>query len=815
MLFGWPRWLERHFGKPPRSRRAKQPRRTILSLEPLEDRRLMATYSVTVKDDAGAGSLREAIVLANKNLGKDTIKFNIPGGAQTITLASPLPAIEDSVIIDATNQPVTLDGAKLKGKPNGLVLTNGVRAGVNINANNSQVLGLTIQNFTGDGILVSGVTGCTIGGGQPNQSNTIIKNLNGIHVTQGATGTIIIGNFIGTNSLSAPKLGNTNDGVLLDTDSSRNWVGQPNAKLNIISGNGGSGVEIANSQSNTVIRNYIGTSVGGAAALGNLKNGVYVHGYSEKTTIGGVVDLMANVQTAPANLISGNQGDNVRIEKIQENTHETKVLGNFIGTDVTGTKPLRGGGNSSGVHVIESDEITIGGVAAGGGLVAGARNIISGNSLVGILVEKSDKTKIIGNYVGTDKTGKAAISNLTGIEVRDSPNTSIGGIVAAPRGIIAQPANLISGNGVRGIYIASGSAGTKVQGNFIGTDVSGELPLGNKRQGILVTHATNITIGGPLAGSRNVISANGVNPQRDLRGVGVSVIGESSRVLIENNNIGWGKDFGEKDIKLGNGSYGVQIGETDGVNTIKGRNRIDNNNNMAVQIKDDSKKVKISGANLIGGDLAIDTGTTNGMPVLTSAAVSGQTTLVSGSLSSLPNSTFLLEFFGNDAAAPSGYGPGEQFLGNTTVTTNSGGNATYSVTLNAVYGLYVSATSTGTGTDGNTSEYSQDLAITGGSSTLPPPPTVTALDVASGPTSGGTTVNVTGTNFQIVTEVDVGSTSADFTRNSSTSLTITVPPENAGTAAVPGGRAKRPASEQQISRRGCRAGRIALSLSLV
>ncbi len=66
--------------------------------------------------------------------------------------------------------------------------------------------------------------------------------------------------------------------------------------------------------------------------------------------------------------------------------------------------------------------------------------------------------------------------------------------------------------------------------------------------------------------------------------------------------------------------------------------------------------------------------------------------------------------------------------------------------------------------------------------TYPAPPTVTGLSPASGPTAGGTSVTITGTNFTGATAVKFGATSAtSFTVNSATSITATSP---AGTGTI-------------------------------
>ena len=91
------------------------------------------TFTVTNTNDTGAGSLRNAITLANQNPGLDLIDFNIaPGGAQTITPLTALPTITDPVAIDGMTQPgfagtpiIELSGSSVPNGTNGLFITGG------------------------------------------------------------------------------------------------------------------------------------------------------------------------------------------------------------------------------------------------------------------------------------------------------------------------------------------------------------------------------------------------------------------------------------------------------------------------------------------------------------------------------------------------------------------------------------------------------------------------------------------------------------------------------------------------------------------
>src|SRR5207248_2693910 len=73
----------------------------------------------------------------------------------------------------------------------------------------------------------------------------------------------------------------------------------------------------------------------------------------------------------------------------------------------------------------------------------------------------------------------------------------------------ASSQNLISGNGGSGIVIqGAAAAGNVVQGNYIGTDIRGTSALGNLVSGIVIGQTTGATIGGTEPGAGNLISGN-------------------------------------------------------------------------------------------------------------------------------------------------------------------------------------------------------------------------------------------------------------------------------------------------------------------
>ncbi len=91
-----------------------------------------ATFTVTNTSDAGAGSLRQAILDSESNPGADTIAFNIPGaGVHTIALTTWLPKAFDPVTVDGYTQPGS--------SPNTLPLAQGTNAVLNVEINGAAV----------------------------------------------------------------------------------------------------------------------------------------------------------------------------------------------------------------------------------------------------------------------------------------------------------------------------------------------------------------------------------------------------------------------------------------------------------------------------------------------------------------------------------------------------------------------------------------------------------------------------------------------------------------------------------------------------
>jgi hypothetical protein len=469
---------------------------------------------VTNTNDAGPGSLRQAILTANANPpGPNEITFDIPGpGPYVIKPLSPLPALEDPVDIDATTQP------GYAGMP--LVEVNGVSAGPNVSglvilAAQSVVRGLAIGGFSGSGILIDGggrsviendflgtdttgaralpnaLDGVSIidSAGNVVQDDLLSGNaLNGVRIADASsTGNVVEANLIGTDITGTQRLGNAFDGVFID-NAPGNFVtdfANPAAR-NVISGNGGVGVQLfgPGATGNVVTGNLLGTVAAGTHALGNTFDGVFING-APGNTIGGS-------DPSARNVISGNGFAGVRISGAGATGNQ--VLGNFIGTDASGESAV--GNVFDGVFITGAGANTVGGTTPGAG------NVISGNASVGVQIfgTAAAGNQLLGNLIGTDATGTLALGNgLDGVYVNNAPANTIGGLTpGAP--------NVISANRSAGVQLFGRSTlGNILQGNLIGTDINGRPRLGNNF-GLFINGAGSNT----FSGQGNIISGNRV-----------------------------------------------------------------------------------------------------------------------------------------------------------------------------------------------------------------------------------------------------------------------------------------------------------------
>ncbi len=310
-------------------------------------------FTVINTNASGPGSFVQAVIDANNNPGLDTIAFNIPGaGSQTISPSPQIPKVTDPVVIDGTTQP------GFAGAP--LIVLNGSNTtdffGLNITAGNSTVRGLVLNGFKGRAISL-GVNG----------------------------NNVIAGNYVGTNANGTADFPSTNNNsVGIYVTSANNIIGGTTAAdRNVISGNhapsGGRGVwlDTATATGNKLIGNYFGTDVTGMTYIPNNRDNISLEDCSSNI-IGGATAAERNV------IANGFYGI-----VIVGSSHHNRVLGNYIGTNVTGVTPLE---NATGISIDQNaNNNTIGGTNAGEG------NVIAHN--------------ILGIWIGPQNTNNAILGN--------------------------------------------------------------------------------------------------------------------------------------------------------------------------------------------------------------------------------------------------------------------------------------------------------------------------------------------------------------------------------------------------------------------
>jgi hypothetical protein len=539
-----------------------------------------AIHTVVNTNSSGNGSLRDAINTANQTPARDQIWFQIPGnGVHTISLANDLPAVTQPVAIRGYSQPGSSPAtAGSAANPTVVIDATNAARGLHLTGDDIEVRGLVINGAQFDGIWATGDTN------------------------------VIAGNYIGTNAAGSAIVANGEYGVHLDGDD--HVVGGPDpADRNLLSGNFFSSVRVHSGTGNLVEGNYFGTEETGTAGLGS----------------GGI--MVEASQTIVKNNLSSFSINGVTV-KGDDNT----VQGNNIGTDAGGDAPV---GNLIGISVVGGDRNLIGGAAEGEGNLVSA-NRFSGVSFSSDNGDPAEDNDVQGNLIGTNASGRAPLPNDdAGVSISASNNNTIGGVDEGT-------GNVISGNGTDGVRIAFEADDNDVQGNWIGTDESEALDLGNGESGVEIVDGAQNRVGATLAQNpANVIAHNGADGVTVTSGVGNAIVRNSLR---------------------DNGELGIDLA-ADGTTANDGGGDAD------------------SGAN----------GLQNGPEIEDATA-----TEVEWELETEPNATYRLEFYANDACDASGSGEGQTLLDTIEATTDANGDAddTTTTALPAGVGKHVSMTAT-------------------------------------------------------------------------------------------------------------------------
>ena len=635
------------------------------------------SFTVTNTSDSGPGSLRQALTDANNATGASQISFNIPNTDPNRNATTGVFTIKPSGNgingLTPLNVVTTVDGYTQPGaSPNTsanadnavlLIQIDGSTAG----QGPSGFASYTDAGATFRGFILNGFHGKPQGG----------LTAGGDGVDLEASKNFVEGNFMGTDPTGTIAKPNFN-GVVAFGGITGNTVGGTTLQArNILSGNtySGFGAAVSTVPNTFLIEgNFIGTDVTGAKALPNF-GGAALDG--SNLVMGGTV-------AGARNIVSGNSNANVNINTPSGNANakQNLVQGNFIGTDVTGTKAVTGAfPTGAGIFAGGSQLHMI------GGTTPAARNIISGNPNDGVQMgDAASQNLVQGNFIGVDVSGVKALPNAGDgfrtagdlIVTNGVPafNTTIGGATAGA-------GNVISGNVGNGIHLSSIAAqtGNTILGNSIGTDSTGSTTLPNGGAGILLqVGAGDNQIGGTDALAGNTIAFN---------------TGDGIKIDTGTPPFGSSPDYGKNNAMKANAIFsnsGAGVRIVTGSSDVISRNLIFSNNKLGIDLDaagplvNSSCNSNTAGANflqnapvltasptgtLITATATDPSGNTSEFSNCASMATSGSTVTITGTFESKASTTYTIEFFKNSTCDASGFGQGQTFLFATTVTTGS------------------------------------------------------------------------------------------------------------------------------------------------
>jgi CSLREA domain-containing protein len=625
---------------------------------------------------AGAACTLRAAIEEGFELTRDLrIEFALGSGTPTIQVGSSglrgLPTLFGLVVIDGSSggaDRVELDGSMAGPGANGLEA-----------AGTLHLYDMVINRFAGNGVALTGTP--------PPSRDHILQN-----------------NRIGTDAAGTPAagFGNGCDGILAITlDSSIGGIGNGN----VISSNGLDGIRISDGgawegiANNTVRGNSIGTDIQGVAALGNGSAGNLD---AVNNLVGPDTDLSDDLfdkpdpgfvleQNFPC-VTSGLVGRTVTMSSgpAQGQTRRiSAAAGNTVTVPDFTMDPLAGDD-----FVLGGDGVSIWGAAFGaagnsiGGSIIGEGNLISGNLGHGVSITTADDNRVQNNIIGANTTRGAPLANgASGVSVSAQAQGSevVGNKIEgnARHGVVIDGARLteVLSNFIGSASLPNGVDGVRVEGGALDTLVS-QNDIGNNGENGLVIHSS-LTEGTSV--TANTINGNEASGVVISDGAHFNVIG--GLIAAAANQI------------TGNLEKGIIVdGDTSDHNAILGNSIFGNGTQqpippdfvfLGIDLGDDDVTDNDAGDGDSGPNQE------QNFPDLASAVLEGGGTTVAGSLDSLPNTTFLLEFFANGACDASGFGEGESHLGAVQVSTDGGGNASFDASLAMpAGGPWVSATAT-------------------------------------------------------------------------------------------------------------------------
>lgn len=402
---------------------------TLLGISSLS---FAATFTVNSTSDlasqnctGGACSLRGAINAANATAALDTIAFNIPqadAGYQASTQhwrislgSNDLPAIEEAVTIDGYTQPGATANT-LTPAQGGLnsVLKIEIRGDVN-----SSLVAFNLLGYSAE--MPSVFRGLVINGFQVSQillSGSVAHRIEGCYIGTDILGQTAMPGNVGINVVQ----GRTNYQIGGLLAAQRNLIASPQSAA--INGFGQTGA--AQEFLDLIVQgNLIGLNRQGSAVLINLNPTVPALSFLKplrNALIGGDVPNARNV-------ISGYNAGAIQLDSLndEDGNLDTRIEGNYIGTDVTGTVAI-GNGYVNPPLPTPAPAISVNGSICDfsiGGTAAGQANLVAYSAGTGILVNKCTGLKMPFNRflanrgAAVDLTLDAASVGATANDVND------------------------------------------------------------------------------------------------------------------------------------------------------------------------------------------------------------------------------------------------------------------------------------------------------------------------------------------------------------------------------------------------------------
>lgn len=549
----------------------------------------------------------------------------------------------------------------------------------------------------GNGIFVTGgsdrnrIGGEATGGNNPSQDvfvrppqgNLISGNDGyGVFINDGSEDNQLSGNFIGTDAGGSAALGNRLDGVAIVNADNNSLIGctfqqDPFVFYNVLSGNGGNGLRITDSDNTTVQANFFGIGADNATGVGNALDGVLINGSSAGTQFGGVIPL--------GNVSADNGRNGV---EIADTASGTVVFNTFCGLPAFVVTAL--GNHLDGMLITSTGQ---------GNTIR--TNVVAGNYANGIhLSGYATGVQLTEDIIGLDTAGNTAIPNgANGILIDGyAHDNAIGGFQPS-----VIPQNTISGNGGHGIAIVGNASDNSVFHSFLGTDVFGLEAIGNAGAGLFIGgNAQGTIVGGTGQFHKNVISGN--------LGGGVQLSGTSSGTQVVGNIIGADRTGLQAVPNHGNGVWIVSSGNQVGGDETGEGNAIAFNTQSGIVVDTGDGNALLGNslyANGSAGILLVAGGNdSQPAPRLVSVSPTPGGVRVRGTLVAAANTTYTVEVFASPGGTTS---DAKTFLGTIDVTTGNNGFGTFVFTSSLSGGTVITATATDP--DGNTSELSAPRSI--------------------------------------------------------------------------------------------------------